>query len=49
MLLPDLDTKAGLVNGAIGKVLSIASNHVTVQFDHVSTQYDVERVRVNTW
>ena len=45
MLLRNLDTKASLVNGAIGTVLSIASNHVTVQFDHVSTSYDVERVK----
>ena len=45
MLRSNLDTKAGLVNGAIGTVLSIASNHVTVQFDHVSTPYDVERVK----
>ena len=45
MLRRNLDTKAGLVNGAIGTVLSIASNHVTVQFDHVSTPYDVERVK----
>ena len=45
MLRRNLDTKAGLVNGAIGTVLSIASNHVSVQFDHVSTPYDVERVK----
>ena len=44
MLRRNLDTKAGPVNGAIGTVLSTASNHVTVQFDHVSTPYDVERV-----
>ena len=45
MLGHNLDTKAGLVNGAIGTVLSISSSHVTVQFDHVSTPYDVERVK----
>ena len=45
MLRRNLDTKAGLVNGAIGTVLSIASNHVTVQFDHISTPYDIERVK----
>ena len=37
----NLDAKAGLVNGAIGTVLSIASIHVTVQFDHASILYDV--------
>ena len=45
MLRRNLDTKAGLVNSAIGTVLSIASNHVTVQFDHVSTPYYVEMVK----
>ena len=45
MLRHNLDTKAGLVNGAIGTVLFTASNHVTLQFDHVSTPYDVERVK----
>ena len=45
MLRRNLDTKAGLVNGAIGTVLSISSSHVTVQFDHVSAPYDVERVK----
>ena len=45
MLRRNLDTKAGLVNGAIGTVLSTVSSHVTVQFDHVSTSYDVERVK----
>ena len=45
ILRRNLDTKAGLGNGAIGTVLSIASNHVTVQFDYVSTPYDIERVK----
>jgi len=34
-----------LVNGAIGTVLSISVNRVTVQFDHISEPYDVEMVR----
>ena len=35
MLHRNINTKHGLVNGAIGTVTSIAPNHVTVQFDHV--------------
>ena len=38
-------TKRGLVNGDLGTVLSIAPNHVTVQFDHVSETYDVRMVK----
>ena len=38
-------TKAGLINGAIGTVLSITVNHVTVQFDHICDPYNVEMVR----
>ena len=45
MLRRNIDTKAGLVNGAICAVLSIAAHHVTVQFDHVSVPYHVEKVR----
>ena len=45
MLRRNIDTKAGLVNGAIGTVLSIAAHHVTVQFDHVSVPYNVEKVK----
>ena len=41
MLRRNINTKCGLVNGALGTVLSIAPNHVTVQFDHVSDPYDV--------
>ena len=42
MLRCNIDTKTGLVNGALGTVLSISKNLVTVQFDHVSKPYDVE-------
>ena len=41
MLRRIIDTNAGLVNGAIGTVLSIRSDHVSVQFDHISEPYDV--------
>ena len=41
----NINTKRGLVNGALGTVLSIAPNHVTVQFDHVSEPYDVRMVK----
>ena len=41
----NIDTKSGLVNGAIGSVLKITVNHVTVQFDHICDPYNVEMVR----
>ncbi len=45
MLRRNIDTKTGLVNGAIGTVLSIAATHVTVQFDHITEPYKVEMVK----
>ena len=45
MLRRNIDTKIGLVNGAIGTVLSIAVNHVAVQFDHIVEPYNVEMVK----
>ncbi len=45
MLRRTIDTKTGLVNGAIGTVLSIATTHVTVQFDHITEPYKVEMVK----
>ena len=45
MLRHNIDTKAGLVNGALGTVLSITLTSVTVQFDHIHHPHDVERVK----
>ena len=40
-LCHNINTKHGLVNGAIGTVTSIAQNHMTVQFDHLSHPFNV--------
>ncbi len=45
MLRRNIDTKTGLVNGAIGTVCAITVNRVTVQFDHISEPYHVEKVK----
>ena len=45
MLRCNVNTKTGLVNGAIGTVLSITVKHVIVQFDHISEPYNVEKVK----
>ena len=45
MLRRNMDTKAGLVNGAICTVTSISAVTVTVKFDHISAPYDVQRVK----
>ena len=45
MLRRNIDTKTGLVNGALGTVLSISNDLITVQFDHISRPYDVDRVQ----
>ena len=45
MLRRNIDTKAGLVNGAIGTVLAISARHVTVDFDHIPTPFNVEMVK----
>ena len=45
MLRRNIDTKSGLVNGAFGTVLSISKDLITVQFDHISRPYDVDRIQ----
>ena len=45
MLHRNIDTKTGLVNGALSMVLSISSERVAIQFDHVSEPYDVDKVQ----
>ncbi len=42
MLHRNIDTKTGLVNGAIGTVCAITVNLVTVQFDHISELYHMK-------
>ena len=45
MLRRNIDTKAGLVNGAIGTVISIAMNHISIQFDYMRAPDKIERVK----
>jgi len=45
MLRRNIDTKHGLVNGALGTITSIAAHTVMVKFDHVEEFYPIEQVR----
>jgi ATP-dependent DNA helicase PIF1 len=45
MLRCNIDTKIGLVNGALGTVLSISNDLITVQFDHIGKACDMDRVQ----
>ena len=44
MLRRNIDTKAGLVNGAIGTVVAISATQITIKFDHATDPYKIERV-----
>ena len=39
MLRRNIDTKAGLVNGAIGTVVAISATQITIKFDHATDPY----------
>ena len=45
MLRRNIDTRSGLVNGAIGTMVSIKTHHITVQFDGIQAPCDIERVK----
>ena len=47
MLHRNIDTIAGLVDGAIGTVVNVSMTTVTVKFDKIDAPYDVERVRID--
>ena len=48
MLRNNLDTKSELVNGAMGTVMCITSQYVTVQFDHITQPYNIRNYLVKS-
>ena len=45
MLRRNIDTTIGLVNGALGTVVSIKVHHIAVRFDNIPQPYRVEKVK----
>ena len=45
MLQRNIDTKQGLVNGAIGTVTAISSQKLMIKFDHIDNPCTTEKVR----
>uniref|UniRef100_A0A1X7VTN5 ATP-dependent DNA helicase n=1 Tax=Amphimedon queenslandica TaxID=400682 RepID=A0A1X7VTN5_AMPQE len=44
MLRGNIDVTVGLVNGAIGTVMSIYAIHISIKFDHIDVPCDIESV-----
>ena len=45
MLRRNIDVKAGLVNGAIGTILGVFPERVSIKFDHLDSACDIEKVK----
>ena len=45
MLRRNTNTSLGLVNGALSTVVAIGAHKVTVKFDHMSTEYEVQKLK----